>query len=339
VRLRLGAGFVLFLCVFFGGGIGYYVIGLAAGKGWALGDCFFMTALTITTVGYGDVLGVMGSPGLQVYTVILAFFGMGVILYLVTSATAFVVEGELTDIFRRRAMERLVRKLRDHFIVCGAGETGKHVIVELLQTKRPLVAVDQDEAAMKRLSEGVELPYIVGDCTEEEVLTEAGIERASGLCCALPTDKDNLFLVVTARALNPRLRIVARAVDERAVGKLRGAGADSVVSTNLIGGLRVVSELVRPTVVTFLDTMLRERGGAHRFEELSVSADSPLAGKTLSEAKLNRGCSLLAVAVRRPGEANFSYAPGGDAVLEPGSTVVVLAEAEDIPRARKALGG
>ena len=339
MRLRLGAGFLLFLGVFFGGSIGYYVIGLAAGRGWALGDCFFMTGITITTVGYGDILGVRSSLGLQIYTVILAFVGMGVILYVVTSATAFVVEGELTHIFRRRAMGRLVGKLREHFIVCGAGETGRHVMAELLLTKRPLVVIDKEEARFKRLSEGGELPYIIGDCTEESVLLEAGIERASGLCSCLPTDKDNLFLVVTARALNPGLRIVARAVDDRAAPKLRGAGADSVVSTNLIGGLRMVSELVRPAVVTFLDTMLRERGGAHRFEEMPVSTGSVLAGKTLSQAKLNKDYCALVVGLRAPGEATFSYAPGADAALAPGSTVVVLAEAEDIARVRKALGG
>jgi voltage-gated potassium channel len=310
------------------GTVGYMVL-----TGKPLWKCFYMTAITITTVGYEDVLDVKKSPGAEVFTIVLLFLGLGVLLYTVSAATAFVVEGDLTAVLRRRKMEKRIQGMSGHYIVCGAGETGMHAVNELLATGRSVVIVEADPQRIARLEQNLpDVPHLHADASEDDVLVAAGIARAAGLVSALAEDKDNLFVALTARRLAPNLRIVARAVEERTVPKLRTAGADAVVSPNQIGGLRMASELVRPGTVSFLDTMLRGPGAAVRFEDVTVGEKSDLAGKSLAEANLTGEAEVLVVAVRAPGEARFRYGPPAGTKLVPGMTLVLLGRSEDVLR-------
>jgi voltage-gated potassium channel len=191
------------------------------------------------------------------------------------------------------------------------------------------VVVDAREAVAREVSGTFDCAAVVGDATHDEVLVEAGIERARGIISALTEDKDNLFVTVTARALNPALRIVAKAIELRADAKLRRAGADAVVSPNMIGGQRMVAEMVRPEVVSFLDVMVRDKDATLRIEEVPVPSGSRWGGKRVGELELSRH-RLLLLAVKAPGGASYLYAPGPEHPLDGGETLIVLGEPERV---------
>ena len=305
---------------------------------WTVMNCLFMVTITLTTIGYGDWLEIKGLHLAEGFTMLLALIGIAVPAFLVSNVTAVIVEGLFTDIYRRRRMDKQIAKLRDHIIVCGVGSTGMHCVIELHNTGRALVAIDRDEEKLKRLCHELgEFPYIVGSAESDEVLREAGIERAVGLLACLTEDKDNVFVTLTARAMNRQLRIISKVLDDASRRKLKIAGANGSVDPTAIGGLRLVSELVQPMVVTFLDNMVRDPQSTHRFEELTVAPGAPIAGKTLAGANL-RGNNTLVVAARCKGETRFLYNPTADLVLEPGVVIVLLASIGDLQQVRTRFG-
>ncbi len=336
-RLKLG---LLFLALFVAAStVGYMVLGwLVCGEGWGFLDSLFMTIITVTTIGYGDVLGVQeaGHVSAMVYTMAVSLVGMGAALYVVSMATAFVVEGDLHRVLWRRKMSKLIEKMNGHFIICGIGSTGLHVVAELQATGRPFVAIDSSEESMQRMHRllGEDVVAIVGDATDDEVLRSAGIERAGGLVAALHNDPQNLFLTISGRRLNPRMRIIARGIDSNTSAKLRQAGADSVVSPNLIGGLRMVSEMVRPETVSFLDIMLRDQDTSFRFEDLPIEAGSAADGKSLGDLRLRERFGVVVVAYRASPTAQIDYCPPDSQPLVGGNCLVVLGNADRVLEAK-----
>src|SRR3990172_72839 len=226
----------------------------------------------------------------------------------------------------KRRMEKVLAKLHAHVIVCGAGETGKHVVEELLKTQTPCVVIEQDLARLKHLERFGGMPVIEGDATDGVVLSRARIDIARGLITTLPSDKDNLFVILTARELTPTLRIVSRVIADDSHAKLRKAGADAVVSSNQIGGLRLASELIRPHVVSFLDTMLRDPKRVLRLEEAEVVQGSPVVGKTLDELDLVSRVGLVVMAKRRGAKGEFVYNPKASTPLDAGDFLIVCGE-------------
>ena len=320
---------------------GYWVLNLGRTNpdGSPIGyiQCLYMTVVTTFTVGYGELVPIVTTTD-RVYTMIVILIGIGTIGYALSQMTAFIVEGDLRNILGRRKMEKRIVVIHDHFLVCGSGEVGHYVIEELFATRRPFVAIDTDEEHLKKVIGDRPGLYLVGDATDEEVLIHAGIKVASGVICALQNDRDNLVLAMTCRQINPKLRIVAKAHDIKLLERLRHAGADAAVSPQFIGGLRLVSEMVRPTVVTFLDQMLRESDAAVRVEEVRIAAGSTMAGKRLSEIDLEqRGMS--AMALKAPGSDKFVYVPARDSVLTPGCTLIVLGDAERVGKLRAEASG
>ncbi len=296
-------------------------------------DAIYMALITVATVGYGEVVDTSGHPALRVFNMFVILVGIGVMLYVFSIATAFIVEGELKDIFRRRKMLKQIRELRDHFIICGAGETAYHLVQELFKTGNPFVVIDHDPEQLAKIQHLGEFPVLKGEAADEEVLNTAGVRFARGLAVVLRDDKDNLMVTVTAHQINPSLRIVARCTDERIGERIMRAGASSAVSPNMIGGLRMASELIRPHVVGFLDLMLKEKSKTLRVDEITLGAASSWAGKTLGATELHRKFDLLALAVRNPaGETRYN--PQGDLILKGGDVLIVMGDVANVRKAR-----
>src|ERR1051325_5890379 len=294
---RLAMGLVLLVFVMIGGGAGYYLIGHGR---WPLGDCIYMTVITVTTVGYGEVLSDMEHVAYaRTFTMILLVFGTGSIVYFASTITAFIIEGDLKNVLFASKLKKRMKRMKDHVIVCGAGTTGRNVIEELLTTGVPVVAIDTRESELKEIADKfpkAEFSYIVGDATDDDVIAQTNLPTARGLVAALSSDKDNLYLTVAARQANPGTRIVARCAELSHVDKIKRSGADAVVSPNLIGGMRLVSELLRPAVVRFLDEMLRDRRAAYRIEEVRLG--DGLLGDTLRDARVRERFGMTVLAMR-----------------------------------------
>ncbi len=278
-------------------------------------------------------------PGARAFTMLLVLVGFGAGGYALSTLTAVIVEGDLARARRKRKMRKLIESLTSHVVVCGAGSTGRHVIEELVATGTPFVAIDTDEARLEEIAQlhsHARIAYIAGDATAEHVLHEAGVERARGLVAALREDKDNLFVVISARAANPKCRIVARSGDLRVFDLMRKAGANAVVSPNFIGGMRLASELLRPNVVEFLDEMIRDRNMNLRIEEVQIPPGSAFAGKTLRESRIRDVTDALVLAIRDH-DRTFHYNPGPDTKLEGGITLVLLGRATSVTKLREAV--
>ncbi|HEX9103540.1 MAG TPA: potassium channel protein [Polyangia bacterium] len=346
LRERIVVASIALVAIFLVGTFGFYAMGRVylGSYAWDIGECAYMTVITITTVGFGELPHLARVPGGRAFTVGVLLAGLGVAAYFVSALTTYFIEGEFTKARTRRRMTKALDQIRDHIIVCGVGTTGVHVVEELVWTKWPLVAVDRDATRLERLQElSVDiLPTVQGDATEDEVLERAGIRRARGIVAALTDDKDNLFIVVSARELNPTLRIIAKGVDIAAGEKLKRAGADSVVNPAFIGGVRMVSEMIRPQVVEFLDLMLRDKDKNLRIEEVVVPRGSPLVGKPIFEAQIRRHTNLLVVAVREPPAApsqagKFIYNPGPDMRIVENMALIVLGETESVHKLRRSI--
>ncbi len=332
----LGASLWLLGVIFLGAG-GFRVIGDGA---WNLGDCVYFTIITLSTVGFGHTLpGFDERPYSHAWTVGLIVLGSGTLVYFVSTITAFIVEGDLGGALRRNRMNKILSGLADHIIVCGAGKTGVHVLEELVKSHVPFCAIDQSEERLLELAEhfGADrFAYVVGDAADDDVLKAAGIEVCSGVVTALSEDKDNLFVTITASALNPKVRIVAKANEPNSRAKMLRAGAKAVVSQKQIGGLRLASEAIRPKVVEFLDLMLRDPKKNLRIEEVTIPDESSLVGAVLAETNIRKDSRVLVIAARLP-DGRYEHNPEPDFVISRGVTLIVLAEAAQMQGLREGI--
>ena len=312
------------------GVLGYHYI-----EGWSLFDSLYMTVITLGTVGYGEThpLSLAG----RVFTIFLIMSGMSVIFYALTEITTFVVEGEMTGILRRRRMNREISKLRNHYILCGAGRSGSHVLNELRKTGRNCVVIEKDPLRVKSLL-GEHVPVVEGEATEDLVLRSAGIDRAAGLVTALPSDKDNLFVVITARGLNPKIRIVAKVDEVTAREKFLRSGADTAVSASFIGGMRMASELIRPKTVSFLDTMLYGTPSL-RVEEVTVGENSTYVGSSIEKCEPLSNSGTVLVSIKDDSKLGFRFNPPRDTRLKSGDTLVIIGDREQVEHLRRGLSG
>jgi voltage-gated potassium channel len=328
-RIRIAASLLALTLLI--GVAGYKLIG---GPQWSVLDCVYMTVITLTTVGYGETHDMADQPGLRIFTMIILLFGLGTMTYAFTTITSFIVEGELNLVLKRRRMSKGISDLKDHYIVCGVGETGTHIIEELQRTRRPFVAIDASPERIERLLALGDFFHIIDDAMDDSVLERAGVARAAGLLACLTSDRDNLFLTISARQMNPSARIVAKAVDVKTRAKLLKAGADAVVSPQFIGGLRLVSEMVRPQVVSFLDAMMRDERATIRIEEVPIPAGSPVAGLSVSDSRIREKTGLLILAIREPTGQGYQYNPGPASHIKAASILVVMGEVLQIQSLR-----
>jgi voltage-gated potassium channel len=298
------------------------------GRQVGLLQCLYMVTITMSTIGYEDMIGTQGSRLLTALNIGLIVLYMLAVAYAVSNFTAYLIEGRLSNYFQRNKTRKRIRAMDQHYIICGVKDIGAHVARELHETKRPFVVIDDSAAAIEELRrEMPKISALEGDPTSDEMLQQAGIGRAKALIAALENDKENLYLVVAAKDLNPSIKIAARYNSPATRHKFVNAGASSLVSPNMIGGMRIASELVRPQTVSFLDTMLRNRQEAGtRVEEVEVPEGSPLAGRTLLE--LRREAGVTVVAYKDPAKPDFQYNPDPDTRLKPGMTVIFIANPE-----------
>jgi voltage-gated potassium channel len=330
IRKRLYFLLVLISLVIMTGSTGYYIIFNAEPE---FLDCVYMTVVSLTTVGYGEVIEVTGNDTAQVFTMILITFGMGVILYGISSLTALILEGQLSGILRKKKMAKQIDKLKNHYIVCGGGETGSGVITELCKNNETAVLIEEDPERIERCKAICDLLYIQGDATDDENLIAAGIDRAAGIVISLPSDKDTLYVTMTARMLNHKMRIISRMTNQQLEQKLIKAGADAVVCPNAIGALRMASEMIRSTAVDFLDRMLRTSRGNLRIHELTISEGSKFSGKEIRQCGLKERYGLLVLGAKN--KANeIEFNPSPKQILAAGTTLIVMGAVEEIARAK-----
>jgi voltage-gated potassium channel len=297
------------------GSLGFWIL-----EGWSLWDAVYMTVITVTTVGFMEVHEL--SPPGRAFTMLLSMGGVFTAFYAGGELVRGIVTGEIRDLFGRQRMQRSLADLRKHFIVCGLGRMGRIVCGEFSAHALPFVILDKEARAL----EGFDMPHgipLVGDATSEEVLREAGIERARGLVTVAASDADNLLITMTARLMREDLYVVARAEGEHSEAKLKRAGANRVVAPYDIGGHRVALAVLRPAVVDFIELATHSESLDLQIEEIEVAAGSSLTGRTLRDSGVRQKLNVIVVAIQKEGRP-AAYNPPPEAVIEAGDVLVVL---------------
>ena len=302
------------------GAIGFWII--SDGKASVI-DCIYMVFITVASIGYGEIVDLSNSPGGRVFNMGIAFVGIANMVYLTSKMAAFILEGRFDEVLRRRKMLEEIDRMTGHYIVCGVGRVGSNVAQELITTERKFVAIDDAAEAVAQFRERhPAIPALQGDSSDDEVLVRAGIKRAAGVFAITGDDGKNLLITLAARHLNPDARVVARCHEVRNIEKLKRVGADAIVSPDFTGGMRIASSMLRPTVVSFLDEMLRSDDKL-RVEEIQVPEG--FRARPLSEATpQSRDFVLLAI---RAG-TSWEFNPPAEFVIRPGHSVVVMAHPE-----------
>jgi len=291
-------------------------------------DAIFMTAITISTVGFGEVqpLSLIG----RVITIFIILFGITIAGYTLGTFIRMLVEGEISERFGRKKVAKRISILKDHFIICGFGRIGKLITRELLKNNEKVIVIENDPKRIPEL-EAMSAIYMLLDASDENTLLKAGIMKAKGLVTAVMSDADNVFITLTARMLHPDIYIMSRASDSKNEKKLTSAGATTVVSPYLIGGQRMAQMLVRPTVVDFIDIATMDDKLGLRMEEAKISPKSHYIGKTLIESNLRRDYGVIIVLIKKAnGEMKFNPQPSE--VLEINDVIVMLGRVNDMEK-------
>ncbi len=322
MRRRLGVVTGLLIVTLLIGTTGYVLI-----EGWSWFDGLYMTVITLATVGYGETNPLTHAG--RVFTVFLILGGVSIIAYAFSTLTSIIVEGQLSMVVKRSRMEKEIAKLTGHYIVSGMSHSSRVIIDELAKTRRAFVVIERDrEIAEKLVAEG--LKVVEGDATEEEALLKAGVMKAAGVFAVLSSDHHNAFLALTAKGLNPKIRVVSAQRELAVRQQLLRSGADNVVNPQYIGGLRMVSEMVRPATVGFLDSMMREKDSVVRFDEVAVPEGSPLVGRPVGEVTGAEGHAPLLVAVLEQETGRYDINPDSSRPIKSGDRLVMIGEASKL---------
>ncbi|MGF1518460.1 MAG: potassium channel family protein [Nodosilinea sp.] len=321
-RLHLIRGGVALGLVVFSGVLWYRFM-----EGWSWLDATYMAVITLSTVGFGEINPL--SPRGRLFTIVLIMMGVGVIAYILNSLTDAIVQGHFQAGFRLLKRRRFMESLQGHYIICGFGRTGRQVATEFSAEGIAFIVVDSDDGAIQ-LAQQQGYTILEGDATQDQVLMQAGIERARCLVAALPSDAENLYIVLSAKTLCPEIRTIARASSEEAMLKLQRGGADVVVSPYITGGKRMAAAALRPQVVNFLDGILTGAERTVYVEEFVLLPEScPIIGKTLAEAELGNRSGALILAIRREDEG-LIFGPTADTRLYPGDMVITMGNADQL---------
>ena len=318
-RLKYGAAL---LCIVFTiGTLGFHFI-----ESWTYLDAFFMTLITITTIGYQEIhpLTEIG----KVFDIFIIFLGVGSAAYVFASFTRFIVEGEMQHYFGRLRLDKTIMRMDKHYIICGNGRIGSLISQELLHSNKTFLVIDNDPAIIEHL-ERTGVPHILGNASDEDILMKAGIKRAKCLIATASSDMTNVYIILVAKELNPDLFVLARAETEDSTKNLIRAGANKVVSPYLIGGRHMANIILKPTVVDFIELATGEKTGDFiiQMEGFKIREDSCLVGKTLKDAPIRKDIGLIVVAIRdRAGKMIFN--PGADMTISVDDVLVCIGDTE-----------
>lgn len=316
--------FVLLLAV---GIIGYGVL-----LDIPLIDALYMTIITISTVGYGEVKLMTNEA--KLFSIIIIFWGVGIVGYSFTTLMVNILEGKIKDMWRDKRMDNAIAKLKDHYILCGDGQTGETIIEQFIKRKQKFVVIEKDETKYKSLT-AQNILAIFGDATDEKILNQAQIEAAKGLISALSSDTENIVTVLTARYMNKDLNIISRAIDKNSPEKLIKAGANNTISSSEIGGRRMAALMLRPTVISFLDVITHAGDVDLDLEDVTIHADSFIVGKSLRDAKIPDKTGLTVLAVKKSNTNQIMFNPNPNEAFEEHDVLMVLGTDVQINKLRQ----
>jgi voltage-gated potassium channel len=317
-NLKLVLSLLVFLAVV--GTVGFRLI-----EGWPWLDCVYMVATTFTTVGYMEIHPL--SHAGRIFNLFLIVSGVGTVFLAIGALTQALLEFELGKLFGQRRMERDIDKLTGHYIICGAGRVGRSVARELLRKPAPFVVIESSDARVDSLPD--DWLMLRGDATKEATLRAARIDRAVGLVAATTTDATNIYIVLTARGLNPDLRIIARASEEDAEKHLRTAGANSIISPYSFAGHRIAQQFLRPKVLDFLDLATLDPNVDLEIEEIQVATASKLAGVTIGESRIHQQLGVIVLAIKRDGQT-MKFNPAAGDVIHPNDFLIAIGESDSL---------
>ncbi len=317
------------------GTLGYMII-----EGWSFRDAFFMTAITVSTVGYGEVRPL--SPTGEYFTVILIALGASTFFYAISLFIDAFIQGHLMGFFERTKMEKAISRLEDHFIICGYGRIGRTIASTLAQKNVKLVVIERSPTTIKEIKENKEgkegkLLCIEGDATRDEILIKAGVKRARGIVCVLKSDADNVYITISARWLNPDLLIVARASTPMAEKKMRQAGADRVISPYEIGAMRMALAILQPTVTEFLDLAVHSSDFDLSIEQIEIKKETSLCNMSIKDSGLRPQFGITVLAIQDP-KNRLILSPDPEFILQNGHVIVALGPTEGINRLKSIMG-
>ena len=324
-NLKIALIFIVILVAI--GAVGFHVI-----EGWSLLESFYVTVMTLTTVGYGD-FAPQSRTGMF-FTVVLVSFGVGTMLYTVGLVAQTMVEGRLTTLLGRGKMEKAIDKMKNHYIVCGCGRIGYLICRELAAEKVDFVVVDNNPEVIQKIGEEG-FVYFRGDAIHDKCLIGAGIKRAKGIVCVLPTDAQNLYVILTAKELNPDIWILSRSEEEESEHRLLRAGANRVMSPYTLGGTRMAMAILRPAMLDFIEITTRRQSLELRMDELEICEGSPLIGKSLEESEIRQRYGLIIVAVKKD-SGKMIFNPVASYVIQGGDKLIALGEEDNVSKLSQA---
>jgi voltage-gated potassium channel len=329
-RLQIALFVLAFILAF--GTVGYMVI-----EGWGVADSLYMTIITLSTIGFGEVHR-LDTPG-RLFTIVLIMGGVGTAAYALKSAIQIILEGEIRGILGRKKVNEKIKRLKGHYIICGYGRMGKQICSEFAAAQFPFVVIERDPEVVAEMEDKDHMA-IQGDATHDEVMIAAGIERAEGLIAVLNTDAENLFVVLSARDINPNLKIITRASEEGSESKLKRAGANLVISPYVIGAMKIAQSVFRPAVSSFLETAVSGNAGMDfRLEAVEIAAGSSYEGRDIGHSKIREELGVLIVAItKEDGHLITSLTP--ETVMEGGDRLICVGKPDQLDDlARKASAG
>ena len=316
-KLRIAALALIFMI----GTLGFHFI-----EGWSLTDSLYTTVITLSTVGYGDFYPETAAG--RLFTVVLVIFGVGTMLYTIGLLTETMVDARFRSLMGRGKLEKMIKKLNRHYIICGCGRIGYLICKELSQEKIDFVVIDDNPEIIQKIEEEGFI-YYKGNATQDKILIAAGIKRARGIVCALPSDAQNLYVILTAKELNPDIYILSRSEEIESEHRLLRAGADRVISPYVLGGMRMAMAISRPAMLDFIEITTRRQSLELRMEEIDIGESSPVSGKSLEESEIRQRYGLIIVAVKKD-SGQMMFNPMASYVISKGDKLIALGEDKNV---------
>lgn len=329
-------GIIFFLlAMIFLGTLGFMFI-----EGWNFLDSIYMTIIILTTIGFQEVHPLTGHG--KIFTMIFSLIGFSILAGSISILSSAIIEGKVISIYRRKRMQKRISKLKKHTIICGAGHIGKHVIREIVNLKEEFVVIDhagellaQTQAELEAHFKSGEFLYLEGDAGREEVLLQAGIEQAAGLISCLPQDAQNLLICLTAKTMNPKLKIASFVIEEQNSSKFFRIGVDEVVSGNFLIGKRLALSVKNSNIISFLDQVTYINKEPFYLEEVELLTSSPLAGKMLKDTGIAKETGLLIIAVKKKHGQKYDFNPKADTCLDFGDILITIGPEGDLEKLKK----